>query len=60
MTMPGASSRSICGFVPRHVADLDAAALRQQVADVAALLGAQDQHGDATLAIAPPKRCEDQ
>src|SRR4051812_25781683 len=42
-----------------NVAALDGAALRQQVADVAALLGAQDQQGDATLAIAPPERRED-
>ncbi|WP_369369116.1 hypothetical protein AB5L52_45400 (plasmid) [Streptomyces sp. CG4] len=43
----------------RNVADLDAAALRQQVADVAVLLGAQDQQGDATLEIVPPERSED-
>ncbi|MBK3575628.1 hypothetical protein JHN63_17760 [Streptomyces sp. MBT65] len=43
----------------RNVADLDAAALRQQVADVAALLGAQGQQGDATLRIAPPERREE-
>ena len=43
----------------RNVADLDAAALRQQVADVAVLLGAQDQQGDATLEIVPPERRED-
>lgn len=43
----------------RNVADLDAAALRQQVTDVAVLLGAQDRQGDATLEIVPPERRED-
>ncbi|WP_329353221.1 hypothetical protein OG226_50915 [Streptomyces sp. NBC_01261] len=43
----------------KNVADLDAAALRQQVADVADLLGGQDRQGEATLEIAPPERRED-
>ncbi|MGW4882581.1 effector-associated constant component EACC1 [Streptomyces sp. NPDC004262] len=43
----------------RNVAGLDAAALRQQVADAAVLLGAQDQQGDATLEIVRPEGRED-
>ncbi|MFJ2610035.1 hypothetical protein ACIO13_34495 [Streptomyces sp. NPDC087425] len=46
-------------FSAKNVADLDAAALRQQVADVADLLGAQDRQGEATLEIAPSERRED-
>ncbi|MER7936221.1 MULTISPECIES: hypothetical protein [unclassified Streptomyces] len=43
----------------RNVAGLDAAALRQQVADAAVLLGAQDQQGDATLEIVRSEDRED-
>ncbi|MFJ6706519.1 MULTISPECIES: hypothetical protein [unclassified Streptomyces] len=43
----------------RNVAGLDAAALRQQVADAAVLLGAQDQQGDATLEIVRSEGRED-
>ncbi|MER7930731.1 hypothetical protein ABTY96_47825 [Streptomyces sp. NPDC096057] len=56
MTLPDRRSLEVSA---KNVADLDAAALRQQVADIAALLGAQDQQGDATLRIAPPERRED-
>ncbi|MBK3571458.1 MULTISPECIES: hypothetical protein [unclassified Streptomyces] len=56
VTLPDRRSLEVSS---KNVADLDAAALRQQVADVAALLGAQDQQGDATLRIAPPERRED-
>lgn len=56
VTLP---DRRLLELSARNVADLDAAALRQQVADVAVLLSTQDQKGDATLEIVPPERRED-
>ncbi|MER6385440.1 hypothetical protein [Streptomyces sp. NPDC001250] len=56
VTLP---DRRLLELSARNVADLDAAALRQQVAEVAVLLGVQDQQGEATLEIVPPERSDD-
>ena len=56
MTLPDGRSLELSA---RNVAGLDAAALRRQAADVAALLSAQDQLGETTLRISPPERRED-
>ncbi|WP_267885331.1 effector-associated constant component EACC1 [Streptomyces sp. NRRL F-5126] len=56
MTLPDGRSLELSA---RNVAALDAADLRRQVADVASLLGAQDQQGDTTLRISAPEHRED-